>query len=169
MRRPLSPSSPLPLALALSLSLSAGAGCIDDNEAVVFVEPSIAEPRAEVSGGVLGTQLSGSFALRLILGPRASGPSQVSLQSFEVKSADQSTSIVAPLEATTTTPQPVEVAPDSEVTLDLTFDTGADPLPAELRDALCDPAGIRITGTLQDSLQDGATTFASGVFSASCM
>jgi hypothetical protein len=157
-----------PLALALG-ALGSGAGCIDEDEAVVFVEATIEAPRAEVSGGTLGTQLTGSFALRLNLGPRASGPSQVSLQSFAITGADQVTTLVSPLEATTTAAQPVEVPPDSAVIVELTFDSGADLLPAELQAGLCDPAGIRITGTVQDSLQDGATLAASPVFVATCM
>jgi hypothetical protein len=156
------------LALALA-SLGAGAGCIDENEAVVFVEASIESPTAAVAGSTLGTELDGSFVLRLILGPRASGPSDVALQSFEITNADQTASIVAPLPVTAEAPSSLRVDLDSEVTATIPFSTGAEPKPAELRDQLCNPAGIKIAGTVQDSLQDGATPVASAVFSANCM
>jgi hypothetical protein len=51
-----------------------------------------------------------------------------------------------------------------------TFDTGAKPLPVDVKPKLCDPAGVVIGGAIQDSLQDHATTFASAVFHpAGCM
>jgi hypothetical protein len=156
-----------PLALALA-SLGAGAGCFDENEAVVFVEASIESPTAQVAGSTLGTQLDGSFVLRLVLGPRASGPSDVTLQSFEITNADQTASIVAPLPVEGASSS-IRVDLDSEVTRTIPFSTGAELLPVELRDPLCDPAGIKIAGTIQDSLQDGATPVASPVFGASCM
>jgi hypothetical protein len=155
------------LALALP-ALAAGAGCVD-TDAAVFVEASIASPAAAASGGALGTQLTGGFQLELHLGPRASGRSDVSVRSFEITDAGQTSSIVAPLEAVTATALPVGVEPGSDVTVSFTFDTGADLLPVEARDALCAPAGIRVTGALEDSLQDGATPVASEVFQATCM
>lgn len=152
----------------VAAALAAGTGCIDD-DAAVFVDASIAAPSAAVTGGALGTELTGGFQLALHLGPRASGASQVSVRSFEITSADQSTSIVAPLEAVAGTALPVVVEPDADVTVAFTFDTGADLLPAEAQDGLCDPAGIRVVGTIEDSLQDGATPVASEVFVAGCM
>jgi hypothetical protein len=157
----------LGIALALS-ALAGGAGCVNTDPAV-FVEASIASPAAAVTGGALGTQLTGGFQLNLHLGARASGASDVAVRSFEITDADQTASIVAPLEAVTTTTLPVTVEPDSDVTVSFTFDTGADLLPTEARDALCAPAGIRVTGALEDSLQDGATPVASGIFQAACM
>jgi len=75
------------IALA-ALALTAGAGGVDA-DAVVFVEPAISGPSAAVTGGALGTQLTGSFRLDLHLGPRASGASQVSIRSFEITDAAQ--------------------------------------------------------------------------------
>jgi hypothetical protein len=140
------------------------AGCIGENEAVVFVDPRIEGPAATVSSSALGTSLSGSFHLSLVLGPRASGSSQVSLIQLSITSADEKTAIVPSLEVTASRSLPVTVAPDSEVGVDFTFDTGANLLPASAMTALCTDPGISITGTVQDSLQDGATPVASAVF-----
>ena len=148
-------------------SLSAVAGCVD-TDPTVFVDATIRDPAAQVSAVALGTQLTGSFSLSLALGPRASGASQVTLQGFSITDADQSTTIVDALPAVTSTPLPVEVAPDETVTLTLTFDSGADLLPAEAEAALCEAAGLRITGAIQDSLQDGATPVVSELFTATC-
>ncbi|XXX75270.1 hypothetical protein WMF30_47245 [Sorangium sp. So ce134] len=155
--------------LAAAALASLASGCID-TDAAVFVEPSIAAPEAIVSSSALGTGLQASFALRLHLGPRASGPSRVAVRAFEISSADQKTAIVAPLPAETTTALPVEVAPDSDVTVAFTFDTGAagTTLPAEAAAALCAAEGIRITGAIEDSLEDGATPVASAVFHPRC-
>jgi hypothetical protein len=105
-----------------------------------------------------------------VLGPRASGSSKVSVLQFSVTSADETTAIVPSLQVTASPALPVTVAPDSEVGVDFTFDTGASLLPAATMTALCADPGIKITGTVQDSLQDGATPVASVVFKpAGCM
>lgn len=155
--------------ITLSLAaLGAGAGCDGAEESTVFVEASIVNPKADVSGDTLGTYFSGTFALHLNLGDGASEASQVSLQSFAVTGADQGTVIVPSLEATTTTAMPVSVGPGSRVIVDMTFDSQANPLAVELKDTLCNPAGIRISGVVQDSLQDGTTAATSDVFTATC-
>jgi len=154
--------------MTLSLAaLGAGAGCDGAEESTVFVEASIVNPKADVSGDTLGTYLSGTFALHLNLGAEASEGSQVSLTSFAVTGADQGTVIVPSLKATTTTAMPVSVGPGSKVIVDMTFDSADNTLGVELKE-LCNAAGIRISGVVQDSLQDGTTTAVSDVFTATC-
>lgn len=162
MARMTRPSLLLGLAAA---ALTAAAGCVD-TDPTVFVDASIGAPAAQVTSSTLVTQVAGGFQLTLALGPRASGPSQVSLKAFSITDADQATTLVDSLEATTVTALPVEVAPDEEVVLDLRFDQEVD---AAAAGALCDPAGIRFVGSIQDSLQDGATPVASSPFPATCM
>lgn len=154
--------------LLAAAALAVGTGCID-TDATVFVDASIASPSAAVTAATLGTQLSGGFQLQLHLGPRASGPSEVTLRSFEINNAAQTTAIISPLEAVTSVSLPIKVDLDSDVSVPFTFDTGADLLPSEVQAPLCDPGGLRITGTIQDSLQDGATPVASEIFQAACM
>jgi hypothetical protein len=164
MRRP---PAWIPAALAAA-ALGASSGCIDADTAV-FVEASIASPAAAVSAGALGTNLTASFQLKLHLGSRASGPSQVSIRSFEIASAARTT-LVPSLEVTTSTSLPVEVAPGSDVLVDFAFDTSTEgaPLPADAAMPLCATDGIRIVGAIEDSLEDGATPVASDVFRADC-
>ncbi|WP_437673636.1 hypothetical protein [Sorangium sp. So ce131] len=155
--------------LAAAALAAAAAGCID-TDAAVFVDPSITSPAATVATSALGAQLAVSFTLELHLGARASGPSRVAVRTFEIASADQETSIVAPLAAETTTPLPVEVAPGSDVRVAFTFDSseGGGLLPEGVAAALCAAEGIRVTGAIEDSLEDGATPVASDTFAASC-
>jgi hypothetical protein len=150
-----------PAFVLLALAL---AGCVGEDDAIVFVDPSIESPAAAVGGSVLGVSLSGGFRMRLVLGPRASGPSQVSLGSFAITDAEQKQPVVPSLTLTASLPLPVTVQPSDDVGVDFTFDTGAETLPAEIKDALCAPSGVRIAGTVQDSLQDGATPVASAPF-----
>ena len=138
-------------------------GCADD-DAAVFVEPSIAAPSATVGTQTLGTSLAGSFQLMLHLGPRASGPSEVGVGAFVVQSSDQQTTFVSPLEVTADRELPVTVELDSDVDVGFSFDTAADLLPTETAGELCGAGGLVISGAIEDSLQDGATPVVSEVF-----
>lgn len=146
------------------------AGCVNTDTAV-FVDPTPSNPAATVTGGALGVSLKGSFDLKLHLGARASGPSKVTLGAFAIADATaQMNAIVASLPVATTTTFPVTVDLDSDVDVAFTFDTGTKPLSADLQPKLCDPAGVVLSGTIQDSLQDRATPFHSAVFHpAGCM
>jgi hypothetical protein len=139
------------------------AGCPDD-DAAVFVEPSIQAPAATVGAETLGTSLAGSFQLSLHLGPRASDDSEVGVGAFTLQSSDQQTTFVSPLEVTADRELPVTVAVDSDVTVGFSFDTGADLLPADVAADLCGAGGLVISGVIEDSLQDGATPVVSPVF-----
>jgi hypothetical protein len=139
-------------------------GCFSDNEAVVFVEPSVESPTAKIEGSVLGVTVSGTFDLVLPLGPRASGPSQVLLGSVAITDAENQVSVVPSLSLVSSMAFPVTVEPDSEVKVGLIFDIGEKTLAPQTKDALCLPAGVRIAGTIKDSLEDAATPFASDTF-----
>jgi hypothetical protein len=145
-------------------------GCVADNETVVFVEPTVEQASVQVGGSALGVTVKGGFKLRLVLGPRASGPSQVKIGAFSIKDAGEKGDVVPALALTSATMFPVTVQPDGEVTVDFTFDTGASTLPVATKDALCAPAGVRIAGTIEDSLQQGATPVVGAVVQATgCM
>ncbi|MDC3980470.1 hypothetical protein [Polyangium jinanense] len=148
----------LPAFLALSSLL---AGCIGENEDILFVEPRIEAPTADVKAGVLGATMTGSFTLKLVLGPRASGPSTVQLGAVAITDAPNQQSIVSGFSLISTQPFPVTVQPDSEVTIDFELD---ETISQETADTVCLPAGVRIAGTIQDSLEVGATSVASDVF-----
>lgn len=149
---------------SIALASIVAPGCVG-NDAVVFVEPDIEDASVTVTEKALGTDLAGSFRLVLLLGPRASGPSQVSLQSFDLMNADQTKAIVPALKTKTDTTFPVTVELDSTVSAVLTIDLGGALLPASAASDLCGAGGLKIAGSIQDSLQSGgATPVASPVF-----
>ncbi len=139
------------------------AGCPDD-DAAVFVEASIASPAAGVGKETLGTVLGGSFELALHLGPRASGPSQVSPGAFAIQSADQTQTLVPTLAISSVPSFPVDVGIDSDVVVQVSFGTGDGLLPADSYDEICAAGELVISGAIQDSLQDASTTVVSSPF-----
>lgn len=142
------------------------AGC-PNTDAAVFVDPTIGTPTIEAGSSVLVSSIKGSFPLNLHLGARASGPSQVSIGQFEIQDAKKTGAIVTPLPVDSGSTQfPVTVEPDSDVAVTLSFDMEAK---ADVVMKLCDPAGVIITGTIEDSLQDTATPVESAVVHPSCM
>jgi hypothetical protein len=157
----LAPIFALPIALA---------GCVN-TDAAVFVEPTIESPTATVDSNPLGTQISGSFTLKLHLGPRASGPSQVTLGAFSILDSARSAAITAVQLATTSTQFPATVDLDSDVSASLLFNLGSKTLPEDPnKGKLCDPAGVVIGGIIEDSLLGDSTPFFSSiVHPAGCM
>ena len=151
--RPLLPILALPILLA---------GCIN-TDATVFVDASIENATAVVSGGALGVKVAGDLTVKLHLGPRASGPSQVSFVSLSILDDKQNAEITAVQIAKSSPEFPVTVDLDSDVSAALSFDLGSKTLPVEIKDKLCNPAGVVFRGTIQDSLLGGATPFFSAV------
>src|SRR5262245_41773084 len=148
------------LAAIGALSLT---GC-PDPDAAVFVEPTIDDPTATLQMSALVAALDGSFTLNLHLGPRASGQSLAQLKQLSLTSEDRSATLIAPLEVTTDPSFPVTVPVDSDVTVAISF--AADDNSTELSQvpALCDPNGIVIVGTLDDSLRGASIPVASAPF-----
>jgi hypothetical protein len=153
--------------LALLAAL-AFAGCINTDTAI-FVAPTLDMPAAAVMSNVFGGSVTGSFHLDLHLGARAGGPSTVTLGEFAILDAGK-TSLVPALNVTSSTTFPAVVMPDSDVNADFTFDTGTKTLPMDVMTKLCDPAGIILEGTFDDSLAGKSTSVSSEVFHPSgCM
>jgi len=146
------------LLLALSTLLT---GC--DDLAIVLVEPTISSPQATISGSVLGSTVSGSFQLRLQLGP-AGNPSTVTLGSFNITDAAGETTLVPSLSVMPSKTFPLAVQPSSDVTVDVTFNIGDKTVPMMTTQALCGASGITISGTINDSSQAGVTPFKSDPF-----
>ncbi len=145
--------------LALPLFL---ASCVN-TDAAVFVEPSIEKPTAAVAGSALGVTISGNFNLKLHLGARASGPSEVSLGAFGILDAKQSAEITSIQLGASAIQFPDTVEPDVDALATFPFDLGSKTLPVDTRAKLCDPAGVIIRGTIQDSLLGGSTPFFSPI------
>lgn len=159
LRRSSSPAAALGLVALTSMS----AACID-TDAAVFVEPTIAAPSAQVTSGLLGVSLTGSFELSLHLGPRASDASRVTLEAFSIQSADETVTILDPLPLAETTERSLTVQPDSTKTMVLSFDTGTSLLEADVRAELCAPGGVRVKGVIDDALKGGPTPVVSAPF-----
>ena len=148
----------LPL-LALPIFL---AGCVNTDPSV-FVDASLERASGAVQGGALGATVEGELVLKLHLGPRASGPSQVGLGAFAILDAGQKAAITSIVLGTSATKFPVTVDLDSDVTAALPYTLGSKTVPAETRAKLCDAAGVVFRGTIQDSLLGGSTPFFSAV------
>jgi hypothetical protein len=162
------PSFRLAAGAAFALSLAVLGGCVNTDPAI-FVAPTLANPTAVVGSGVLGTALTGTFILELHLGARASGASTVTIGEFSLVESNQSTPIVSPLPNLSASPAfPVVVQPNSTASVDFTFGTGVNLLPAADEAMICNsPGGLVVSGVLQDSLQDTATPVYSQAFQAS--
>ena len=155
------------LALLLVAAAVPLTGCVSTDPSI-FVAPTISSPAATVSSSVLGTGITGgSFSLDLHLGPRADGSSTVTLGEFSILDATMTTSIVSPLDVTSTTTFPVTVAPGSDVHASFTFGTGNTRLPASDAMELCASAGVVIGGAVDDSLAGKQTPVYSDVFHVS--
>jgi hypothetical protein len=139
----------LGVALSVALILS---GC--GSKSIVSLSASIQNADLAVAQVALGTTLSGSFVLSLALGNRASGSTQVSLESFSLLSSADKSTLIAPLKVTpqgATFPLTVGVGQTKNVTFQL--DT-SDTLQSSEKAALC--AGpVLIVGTVTDTLGGG--------------
>ena len=145
---------------ALSATLAALAatllGCPNTDPAV-FVDAGIEGASVSLSPQALGVSLSGGFRLRLHLGARAAGPSEVSFGSFALQSADQSETFVPALPLEASQPSPVDVEPDETIFVEFTIGTGAGLLDAALVDRIC--AGqVVVSGVVEDSLRGASAT-----------
>jgi hypothetical protein len=141
-------------------------GCVS-TDTCVFVCPKIAAPAAMVLSATLGATVTGSFDLDLHLGPRASGPSTVTLGEFSILDAAQKGTIVTPLSLTGSLGSNIIVLPDSDAQDSFKFNTGTKTLPNTVVPSLCAPAGVVIGGTFQDSLTGMSTPVSSSVFHVS--
>jgi hypothetical protein len=131
------------------------AGCID-TDAAVFVEASIESASVAVSSNGFAAGVDGALSLRLHLGPRASGSSEVDDRGFSILRTGGTTTLVPSLGYVADPPFPVTVAVDSTLLIAVTFakeDNAFDPTAVA---ELCDPAGLVLRGVLDDALRGGA-------------
>jgi hypothetical protein len=151
------------LALLVLAAAAPLAGCVSTDTSI-FVVPTISLPTAAVSMVTLGTELEGTFTLDLHLGPRAAGPSDVSLGEFSILDSTMTTTIVPTLTVTSSPPFPQTVQPESDAISGFTFSTGTSLLKADVETQLCMPGGVVIQGTIEDSLAGKGTPASSPVF-----
>lgn len=138
------------------------AGCIDTDPAV-FVDATIDDPAVEIEASALGVSMTGQFQVRLHLGARASGQSEVTFETFNLLN-ETGDVIVESLPLTSDAAGAVTVEPGgADTVVQFTLNTGANVLPAEVADAIC--AGeVSIAGVVNDSLSTTATPVESEPF-----
>jgi hypothetical protein len=141
-------------------------GCVSTDTAI-FVTPKITAPAAMVLSATLGATVTGSFDLDLHLGPRASGPSTVTLGEFSILDAAQKGPIVTPLSLTGSLGSSIIVLPDSDAQGLFMFSEGTKTLPNTVVPSLCASAGVVIGGAFRDSLTGMSTPVSSSVFHVS--
>jgi hypothetical protein len=152
------------LATAFAFFGLASLGTACNLDPAVFVEPAIESPRLALTGGVLGSSLTGEFTLTLHLGARASGPSEVAFGAFSLVDANGEV-VLDGLPVAPSRPSPIAVEPDSDELVVFTIDSGDEPIDDALATAIC--AGeIAIRGTLEDSLESGSSPVESDLFAA---
>ena len=132
-----------------------------DLDAAVFVEPTVEGASAAISASGLVTGLSGEIDLNLHLGPRASGPGDVTLRSISLTNADRSETLVEAVGAVPNPVFPVTVGVDSDVAI--RFDVPADEnlLDADAMSTLCSAGDLVYVIVLEDALRGGTVSAAS--------
>ncbi len=143
----------------LILAAPALASC--DPDTAVFVEATIASVNLSVTQSSLVTAVSGSFLLRLHLGPRASDASEVDLGAFSVTNEAQDLTIHEPLGVDPDPTFPVTVDVDSDVHVTVAIPEQDNQMDVDALDLLCAGDGVRIVGALDDALRGGTITVAS--------
>jgi len=123
-------------------------GC--DPDTAVFVDASIENANLAMTMSSLSTGVSGSFDLRLHLGPRAADASEVDLVAFSI---DSGVTLVDVVGATTSPAFPVTVGVDSDVVVTFTLAADDNLIENANVDALCQLSGVTISGAISDSLR----------------
>jgi hypothetical protein len=141
-------------------------GCID-TDAAVFVDASISNPSATVSPETLGTTLAGRFDANLHLGPRASGPADVTLGTVSLLGADRTTTLVDVVAVATAPTFPVTVPVDGDVFVAVTFVEQDNLLEASAYGELCAAGSVVISAALDDALRGGTISVVSEPFAPS--
>ena len=155
-----------PVVLLLAACGLETTGCID-TDAAVFVDASIQDPSATVTPETLGTTLAGAFDVTLHLGPRASGPADVTLGAVSLLGADQTTTLVDVVAVETAPTFPVTVPVDGDVFVTVTFAEQDNLLEASAYDELCAVGSVVISAALDDALRGGTISVVSEPFALS--
>jgi hypothetical protein len=132
-----------------------GPGCAD--RSIISLSAAIEAPSVEVTKGTLGSEVGGAFDLRMSLGSKASEATQVSLGSFAIVRASDSSGLVDPLAVTASgVTFPVTIAPGKTVVVPFQIG-GTGLLTIAQGDALC-AEPVQIIGAVTDTLGGDHTT-----------
>jgi hypothetical protein len=134
-------------------------GC--DPDAAVFVEATIESSSVTITPSGLVTGVSGGIELNLHLGPRASGPGEVTLGAISLTTGDRLTTLVEAVGAQPNPQFPVTVGLDSDVKVSFTVGAEDNLLEADAVDTLCGSGDLAYVVVLDDTLRGGSVSTAS--------
>ncbi len=137
--------------------------CIN-TDAAIFVEAQLTAPQLQLQESSLATAIDGSAALTLHLGPRASGPSEVSLLSVSLLADDQQSVLVEQVAVRSEPRFPMEVGLDSDRNVTLRIDASENLLAADAKTTLCGATALVLQVVLDDGLRGAALTASSDPF-----
>jgi hypothetical protein len=149
------------LGCALSICL---VSCGDRSD--VTLSAALDQAAVSATDGPLGTSVSGSFRLKLELGPDASGPTTVTLGSFALQDSAGAV-LIDPLQVSASGATfPLSIAKGGMQAVNFTISSGKVLASAD-RALLC--AGpVRIAGSVMDSLKGGTDPLLSVPVMPSC-
>ncbi len=144
----------------------AALGCIN-TDAAVFVEAELTKPQIEVLESSLAVGLEGQATLTLHLGPRASGPSEVSLLGVSLLAKNDQSVLVESIAVRSEPSFPITVQLDSDRSAVLHIDGPDNALPTDVKTTLCGAPAVVLQVVLDDGLRGATTIAVSGPFGLS--
>jgi hypothetical protein len=121
----------------------------------------IDQPAVSVVDGAAGTSLSGSFRVRLALGPEASGSTHVTPGNFSLQT-EAGLPVIENLNPTSDPEFAIDVPKGGTQIVSLSFEKDSVD-----RDLVC-TGKLRIVGSVMDSLKGGTDPVSSDLFTADC-
>ena len=144
----------------------AGLGCIN-TDAAVFVEAELTKPQIEVLESSLAVGLEGQATLTLHLGPRASGPSEVSLLGISLLAENAQSVLVESIAVRSEPSFPITLPLDSDRSAVLHIDGPDNSLSTNVKTTLCGASAVMLQVVLDDGLRGATTIATSGPFGLS--
>jgi hypothetical protein len=129
------------------------------------VEAELSAPQLAVDQGSLVTTLEGRVELGLHLGPRASGPSEVTLLNASLLAADGQSVLLDRVNVNSDPGFPLTVPIDSDRGSMLRIDAADNLLDTDAKTRLCGDSDVVIQVVLDDALRGATLTATSAPFS----
>lgn len=158
--------SALLLSVLAAIVCCAALGCIN-TDAAVFVEADLTEPQIEVRDSSLAVGLEGKATLKLHLGPRASGPSEVSLLGVSLLGENARSVLVESIAVRSEPSFPITVQLDDDRSAVLYIDGPNNVLSTDVKTTLCGAAAVVLQVVLDDGLRGATMIATSGPFGLS--
>ena len=131
------------------------------------VEAELAKPQIEIRESSLAVALEGQATLTLHLGPRASGPSEVSLLGISLLAENAQSVLVESIAVRSEPSFPITVPLDSDRSAVLHIDGPDNSLSTNVKTTLCGASAVMLQVVLDDGLRGATTIATSGPFGLS--